>query len=162
MFKVYVLIPDPQEKSAVNSPQTEQFITYPNGDKYRGEVSSDCFNQQRCGFGVLQYTCGDRYEGEWKDDLRNGYGVFSYGNTDVYSGEYLDDIPHGSGTMLYTQFCFTYIGQWREGVWEGRGLLTFDDGEVCGVHISRAYTHIRLIAFASVLIRCMMVNSRMA
>lgn len=38
--------------------------TYPNGNKYEGEWQDDV----KSGYGVLQYVNGEKYEGFWKDD----------------------------------------------------------------------------------------------
>ena len=42
-------------------------------------------------------TCGDgeKYEGEFKDDIRTGYGVLIYSNGNKYEGEFKDDKRNG-------------------------------------------------------------------
>jgi len=45
-------------------------ITYPNGEKYTGQIK----NGMRNGEGICHYKNGDKYDGEWNNDLRDGKG----------------------------------------------------------------------------------------
>ena len=37
---------------------------------------------------MLEYSCGSRYQGEFKDDKTNGHGVMLYANRDKYDGSW--------------------------------------------------------------------------
>ena len=37
------------------------------------------------------YSNGDRYNGEWMDDIKNGHGEFIYSNGDRYVGEWKEN-----------------------------------------------------------------------
>ena len=63
-------------------------MNYNNGDKYDGEWKNDL----REGNGIYEYKNGDKYKGEWKNDLRNGKGILYYKNGNIkYEGKYLND-----------------------------------------------------------------------
>ena len=49
-------------------------------------ISGDCEN----GFGVYNYSNGDRYEGLFKNGKWNGKGKYYYKNGDIYEGKWLD------------------------------------------------------------------------
>jgi len=44
---------------------------------------------------------GDKYVGEWKDDLLHGQGTYTYANGDKYVGEFKDNKKHGQGTYTF-------------------------------------------------------------
>ena len=57
---------------------------FPNGNKYDGEWQNDV----KEGYGVLQYINGERYEGYWKDDKAHGKGTLTYIHGDKYVGDW--------------------------------------------------------------------------
>ncbi len=59
-----------------------------------------------CGYGVKEFACGDRHEGQYWNDKRHGYGVYRWNNGDVYTG------------------------QWKAGKMDGRGTKRMADGSV--------------------------------
>ena len=68
------------------------------------------------GHGVLDFKCGDRYEGEFAYNMRNGFGKVEYrsGNTEHVS----------------------YEGHWKDDSWHGKGKSVDKDGNVYEVLIS--------------------------
>ena len=48
------------------------------------------------GQGTFTWLSGNKYEGEWKDGVKNGHGTFTYSNGDKYEGEWRD----GKRTLL--------------------------------------------------------------
>lgn len=50
------------------------------------------------GYGILTFTNGDCYEGEFKDGVINGHGVWINGNL-WYEGDFIDGQPEGSGEI---------------------------------------------------------------
>ena len=53
------------------------------------------------------YLNGDKYIGEFKNDLFNGKGKFIWGEQsewagDVYEGDFLNDNKHGEGIYTYS------------------------------------------------------------
>src|SRR3990167_10674260 len=66
------------------------------------------------GYGQLQYSNQDRYDGEWVDGLRHGKGIHNYNNGDKYIGEWINGVPSGSGTYC-TVTGILYGGSWYNG-----------------------------------------------
>ena len=46
--------------------------------------------QRNHGFGVMTYTDGYTYEGEWQDGTRSGKGKATFADGMVYEGDYLN------------------------------------------------------------------------
>jgi len=57
------------------------------------------------------FANGDRYEGEWKDNLIHGQGTFTQSRGDVYTGDFVAGKPHGRGVYYY------HDGHISEGWW---------------------------------------------
>eukprot|EP00961_Rhodomonas_salina_P052093 699210-Rhodomonas_salina.3 len=76
-------------------------IRFSNGDRYDGDWAQGAKN----GKGI--YTCGNGvcYDGRWKDDMRHGVGTCKYGNGDVYSGKWNRNQKHGEGTYAFHNGC---------------------------------------------------------
>ena len=72
-------------------------LTYINGDKYDGEWKNNMMHGQ----GVFEHNKGDIYNGTWKNNKKSGYGVYTYSNGDVYEGMFIEDTLEGYGTLTY-------------------------------------------------------------
>ena len=46
------------------------------------------------------YSNGDKYDGEWMNDLKQGDGKYVWKNGSRYEGEWLDDLMDGLGTYF--------------------------------------------------------------
>ncbi len=66
------------------------------------------------GLGKLVYDNGDRYEGDFMNDMFHGQGKYNYANGDLYRGEFLNDLPHGHGVYILANGSI-YSGIWKEG-----------------------------------------------
>ena len=42
-----------------------------------------------------------KYEGQWKDDMRDGKGTFVYVNGDKYVGDWKADVQDGKGIYYF-------------------------------------------------------------
>lgn len=89
-----------------------QTIEYPNGDKYHGHLNS---RGQRHGTGICVSPDGTRYDGTWKNDVRQGMGKCVWAFGPWYEGEWKDDMPDGDGKGILLR------GQYFEGHLE-RGM----------------------------------------
>jgi hypothetical protein len=72
----------------------------PNGDRYAGDFRDD----YRHGKGIYVWGAktpwaGDRYEGEYLWDKRHGWGVFQWGSGDRYEGQWQDNLRMGVSVM---------------------------------------------------------------
>jgi len=78
---------------------------------------------RRNGFGTMEYTNGDKYEGEWVENDRQGTGLVNYsGSQNSFKGEWFQDKPHGRGVyQSQDDEKFTYDGEFFEGNFHGDG-----------------------------------------
>jgi len=87
-------------------------VLYPNGDKYVGEW----LNELKHGMGIINWKDGRCYDGEWLLGKRSGNGVYTDINGERYTGSWLDDKMHGQGTLQTATETIT--GTWVNGVLE--------------------------------------------
>jgi hypothetical protein len=94
--------------------------------------------------GVSYYTNGNKYEGQWVENLKHGRGKMTYANGDVYEGDWVNDERCGPGVLL-TISGDRYEGHWLKDKKEGLGRFYYratgklfvgewaDDVPRCGV-----------------------------
>lgn len=51
----------------------------------------------------MDYIHGDKYDGEWSNNMKNGHGVMTYLNGEKYDGAWKDDKREGNGKALNEQ-----------------------------------------------------------
>ena len=95
-----------------------------NGEKYEGNFK----NGLRDGNGKYFYKNGDVYDGEFKDGKIEGEGVMTYENGHKYEGEFRDNLRDGKGTYYYKNGD-RYEGSWRKGLKEGKGVYYWKAGD---------------------------------
>ena len=66
-------------------------------DHYEHGVKFPNANGKRHGRGVRVWANGNKYEGEWRDDLMYGTGVFTYSTGGRYVGEFVDGLQGFQG-----------------------------------------------------------------
>lgn len=66
-------------------------VTWSDGTRYEG----DWHDGKRAGYGVCSYADGTRYAGEWRDDRRTGLGVETDADGTHVQGEWREDKLHG-------------------------------------------------------------------
>ena len=52
-------------------------------------------------FGTYTHFNGDKYVGEFKNDVRNGQGTYTLANGAKYVGEHKNNLFHGQGTFTF-------------------------------------------------------------
>ena len=86
--------------------------------------------------GIMAYSDGAKYEGEWKDGKRHGQGTLTWSDGSSYVGEWNNGKKHDQGTYTWSDgrkldywnlSRNTYEGEWNN----GQGTLTFSDGTWC-------------------------------
>ena len=112
---------NPSEKIGKNG---KMAINYNNGDKYEGEF----VNNVKEGKGIYLYENGDKYEGDFVQDKKEGYGVYYYKSGEKYEGEFKNDKKHGFGKYYYLDGD-RYEGEFQNGMAQGRGIYYYSDGE---------------------------------
>lgn len=93
-----------------------------NGDSFEGEW--ECDQRKK---GVMKYSVGDVYEGDFSNDLRHGKGKLTYADGTSYEGDYAFDKKHGIGCFVYVDGS-KYEGGYVKGLKEGRGVWIAEDG----------------------------------
>lgn len=82
------------------------------------------------GFGILIDNNGNKYTGEWKDDKFDGYGRIISINGAYYEGYWFKGVAEGKGTFYSSKMNFTYIGEFKNNFFHGKGKETFSDNTV--------------------------------
>jgi len=96
---------------------------YKNGKLY---YSGEWIQGTICGEGTLYREDGSVLSGVWENGKikeTNSAAITEYGK---YQGDIRDNKPEGYGQMNYYNGC-CYTGQWRNGCWEGEGVLTTNE-----------------------------------
>lgn len=100
-------------------------MIWPNGDRYEGEWKNDMQN----GNGSFVYADGEKYEGQWKDGKKNGTGTYTWLDGRKYVGEWKDDQRNGKGEYTWPSGD-RYVGEFKDGKMNGRGVYTYSNGKV--------------------------------
>lgn len=100
-------------------------LNYTNGDKYEGEV----LNGQREGYGIYFYQNGDRYEGIWLKNKKHGLGNMFYKDGSMYVGQWNNSEKFGNGVYYYKSGD-KYEGEFNLSKRHGKGKLSGNDGSI--------------------------------
>jgi hypothetical protein len=98
-------------------------ILYSHGDIYEGEFKDDILN----GIGKITFKSGCIIEGELKDNILNGKGKIIYQDGDIYEGEFKNDSLNGIGKITYKNGT-VYEGEFKNNKLNGIGKIQFIDG----------------------------------
>lgn len=71
-------------------------MEYASGERYEGQFQ----NNLRHGRGTHWYLDGGEYAGEWRHDQREGLGVMRYADGQVYEGAWKGDVRCGHGSHV--------------------------------------------------------------
>ena len=99
----------------------KQIKIYEDG-KYEGEFKNDLRN----GKGIMYYKNGNKYEGEWKNDVKEGKGIMLLSNGNKYEGEYKNGLKEGKGKMYYKSGN-VYEGEYKDN-YRSKGTYIFING----------------------------------
>lgn len=102
-------------------------MVYSNGSGYKGQWVQG----KRSGQGNFRFTNGDEYDGAWKRNKRQGYGILRYASGAMYAGQWKVDKVHGYGTMWYARGA-VYKGQWKGNRKHGFGYYQSEDARFKG------------------------------
>jgi len=84
-------------------------------------------------FGPNSEWAGDKYVGEFVDDVENGSGTYTFANGDQYVGDFLDGTATGKGSHIYgpnSEWAGDkYVGDFKNWVKIGKGTYTFANGD---------------------------------
>ena len=48
------------------------------------------------------WASGEKYDGDWKNDMQEGKGTYLYASGTHYEGEWRNGVMEGKGTMIWT------------------------------------------------------------
>src|SRR3990167_5785328 len=95
----------------------------PGGACYRGFWSHD----EMEGNGMLSTQSGYQYIGEWLHSQQDGYGEESWTDGTTYKGNFAQGVREGKGDYSWensnSQGPKKYVGTFRNGVFEGQGII---------------------------------------
>ena len=87
---------------------------------YKGEVDGIYAN----GYGhLINYETNLKYEGEWKNSLKDGIGIETY-QKNYYQGDFKNGKRNGIGEYFWEKDVF-YSGEWNDNCMNGEGIYYF-------------------------------------
>jgi len=92
--------------------------TFNNGDRYEGQFHNNMMH----GMGYYVSANGDAYTGQFRFNKAHGNGKMVFANGDVYTGEFVEDTMCGRGTYIYANGD-RYMGRFENDVPHGEGVL---------------------------------------
>ncbi|ORX53912.1 hypothetical protein BCR36DRAFT_284289 [Piromyces finnis] len=93
-----------------------------NGNKYWGEFEDNLMS----GLGRFEWTNGLLYEGEFNKNSINGIGKYIWKNSNSYIGNVENFIRNGYGEYTNNILKKNYVGEWKNGKFNGYGILKYD------------------------------------
>jgi len=78
------------------------------------------FESNANGFGIMRFSDGNIYEGNWKRNQFQGYGKMKFKNGDIYTGYWSENKIEGEGEMIYSNNSY-YKGFWKNNMYHGFG-----------------------------------------
>ncbi|KAL3938987.1 MAG: hypothetical protein SGBAC_006200 [Bacillariaceae sp.] len=91
------------------------------GDFHEGNYEQNL----RQGPGTYYWKDGRQFVGQYEEDERHGPGVFTYNNGDIYDGNFEHGQRCGFGTFTFHNETCQYKGEWKAGMYNGGGQLTW-------------------------------------
>ena len=70
---------------------------------------------------------GNKYEGQWKNNLKDGIGKMTFGTDAEYTGHFTQGKRCGQGVYKYLKTKDLYSGSWKNGLKHGKGTFIFYD-----------------------------------
>ena len=97
-----------------------------NNGVYKGEFK----NNQRNGYGEMNYENGEYYFGQWLNDRRNGKGILYYYKHKIkYKGDFVSDKFEGMGKYIDENDNY-YVGQFFNGLKHGKGTEYYKNDNI--------------------------------
>ncbi len=103
---------------------------YENGDRFEGEFIENLKHR-----GSFYFSNGDTYTGEFQDNTYHGLGLMKYNNGEIYYGDFKHGYKHGIGTYTYANGA-KHSGSYANDLPHGEGELTHSDGKLIGSWVS--------------------------
>lgn len=95
-----------------------------NGARFEGNYKEGV----KDGHGVYEYgLTGNRYEGSFMNNKKHGRGKFTFNSGNVYEGDFLEDMRHGQGRFTFAASSNYYDGEWLEDRRHGHGVFRYSN-----------------------------------
>lgn len=90
-------------------------------------MTGDCIDD----YGVKVWQNGERYEGWFKNGMRDGYGYMKYEDGNKYIGDWSENLRYGHGVLIYFDHSskIKYVGEWKANTIQGYGSLHLKGGD---------------------------------
>ncbi len=100
---------------------------------YKGSFN---FQGKKEGFGIFIDSLGNKYIGEWKNDLFHGKGILLSMNGDFYYGDFISGKIECSGIYISSQNKYTYTGEFANNKFDGKGKIMYEENDIYDVYTS--------------------------
>jgi hypothetical protein len=94
---------------------------------YIGEMLENSSKRLRHGYGVMKYSNGNLFMGEWKDDCFDGFGEYIWSDGRKFKGSFKNDKMDGKGEVVWPDGR-RFEGEYRMDLAHGHGLVVLADG----------------------------------
>jgi hypothetical protein len=133
----------------------DDYIIYKDNSKYEGTImKNENGDDRRHGYGLMTYSDGRIYEGDYKNNLKEGNGKLTFADGLIYEGEFKNNKNEGylkaydkygkivfdgtinekceaTGFMIHTDSNGSlYEGYVVNNLKEGKGIFTFANGNI--------------------------------
>ena len=99
---------------------------YNNGNKYNGTWKNGLREEGR-----IDYANGEYYNGHWANNKNNkpeGNGTYKYSNKDIYEGEFKNGLRDGKGIYYWAEDGDFYEGGFKNDLRDGKGIYYWAEG----------------------------------
>ena len=104
-------------------------LNYSDGSIYEGDI---LYGRIKNGTGTYIWNTGEKYSGEWDNDIESGTGKLEWPGLGIYEGEFFNGKREGTGTFTWiyegepTEGApLRYEGGWKDDKINGKGIITF-------------------------------------
>ena len=101
-------------------------VVYANGDRYEGYFKDGLREGQGTYYYFKEEGCQNFYQGEWLQNKKHGFGNMIYGGIGEYYGQFENGKRNGQGWFRYVRTGNSYNGNWVNGQKQGYGEFVFD------------------------------------
>ncbi len=116
-------------RNQLKTKSSGEYLQFKNPKRHKIHYVGNTSKGKANGYGIAIYDTGSRYEGEWRNNLREGKGSFYWTDGEYYIGEYKKDMRTGKGTYFWPNG-EKYVGEWKKNKRHGRGVFYTKKGKV--------------------------------
>ena len=86
------------------------------------------------GFGILIDSSGNKYIGEWKNDLFHGKGILISINGDFYQGNFISGRIEVNGIYYLSKNKYNYTGDFYNNKFDGKGKIIYEKNDTNNIY----------------------------